>query len=95
MKNTVIKTDSGRIKYRGGMSLSVNNPYKSYIDYKYQISDNLVYFEIKRRRNLNSKVKGHDEDIGIFENPLWIILSMPIVYFVLSTNAEGMRKHFM
>ena len=84
----------------GDELLSVNNSViKDYIDYKYQISDDLVYFEIKKKDGEIWELeieKEYDEDIGIvFENPLMDnikVCSNKCIFCFIDQMPKGMRK---
>lgn len=105
MKNTIVKVLKNSIAEElelkpGDELLTVNNSIiKDYIDYKYQISDEVVYFEIKKP---NGEVweleieKEYDEDIGIiFENPLMDnikVCSNKCIFCFIDQMPKGMRK---
>ncbi|HOT22110.1 MAG TPA: radical SAM protein, partial [Sedimentibacter sp.] len=105
MKNIIVKVLKNSIAEElniepGDELLSVNNSIiKDYIDYKYQISDNLVYFEIKKKDGEIWELeieKDYDEDIGIvFENPLMDnikVCSNKCIFCFIDQMPKGMRK---
>lgn len=105
MKNIIVKVLKNSIAEEleiepGDELLTVNNSQvKDYIDYKYQISDELVYFEIKKKDgeiwDLEIE-KEYDEDIGIvFENPLMDnikVCSNKCIFCFIDQMPRGMRK---
>ncbi len=105
MKNIIVKVLKNSIAEELGIEpgdelLSVNNSIiKDYIDYKYQISDEFINFEIKKK---NEEIwefeieKEYDEDIGIvFENPLMDnikVCSNKCIFCFIDQMPKGMRK---
>jgi putative radical SAM enzyme (TIGR03279 family) len=105
MKNIIVKVLKNSIAEEleiepGDELLTVNNSIiKDYIDYKYQISDDLVYFEIKKKDGEIWELeieKEYDEDIGIvFENPLMDnikVCSNKCIFCFIDQMPKGMRK---
>ena len=105
MKNIIVKVLKNSIAEEleiepGDELLTVNNSaIKDYIDYKYQISDDLVYFEIKKKNGEIWELeieKEYDEDIGIvFENPLMDnikVCSNKCIFCFIDQMPKGMRK---
>ncbi len=105
MKNIIVKVLKNSIAEEmelepGDELVSVNNcTVRDYIDYKYQISDEIVLFEVKKA---NGEVweleieKEYDEDIGIvFENPLMDnikVCSNKCIFCFVDQMPRGMRK---
>jgi len=105
MKNIIVKVLRNSIAEEmelepGDELVSVNNcTVRDYIDYKYQISDEIVLFEVKKA---NGEVweleieKEYDEDIGIvFENPLMDnikVCSNKCIFCFVDQMPRGMRK---
>lgn len=105
MKNIIVKVLKNSIAEEmelepGDELVSVNNCIvKDYIDYKYQISDENVLFEV---RKANGEIweleieKEYDEDIGIvFENPLMDnikVCSNKCIFCFIDQMPKGMRK---
>ncbi|HBV68449.1 MAG TPA: radical SAM protein [Clostridiales bacterium] len=105
MKNIIVKVLKNSIAEEmelepGDELVSVNNcTVRDYIDYKYQISDEMVLFEVKK---VNGEVweleieKEYDEDIGIvFENPLMDnikVCSNKCIFCFVDQMPRGMRK---
>jgi putative radical SAM enzyme (TIGR03279 family) len=105
VKNIIVKVLKNSIAEElniepGDELLTVNNSIiKDYIDYKYQISDDLVYFEIKKKDGEIWELeieKEYDEDIGIvFENPLMDnikVCSNKCIFCFIDQMPKGMRK---
>ncbi len=105
MKNLIVKVLKNSIAEEleiepGDELLTVNNStIKDYIDYKYQISDELIYFEIKKKDGEIWELeieKEYDEDIGIvFENPLMDnikVCSNKCIFCFIDQMPKGMRK---
>lgn len=105
MKNIIVKVLKNSIAEElelepGDELISVNNcAIKDYIDYKYQISDDLVLFEIKKQDGEIWELeieKEYDEDIGIvFENPLMDnikVCSNKCIFCFIDQMPKGMRK---
>ncbi len=105
MKNIIVKVLKNSIAEEleieaGDELLTVNNSQiKDYIDYKYQISDDLVFFEIKKKDGEIWELeieKEYDEDIGIvFENPLMDnikVCSNKCIFCFIDQMPRGMRK---
>lgn len=105
MKNLIVKVLKNSIAEEleieaGDELLTVNNSeIKDYIDYKYQISDDLVNFEIKKKDGEIWELeieKEYDEDIGIvFENPLMDnikVCSNKCIFCFIDQMPKGMRK---
>ena len=105
MKNLIVKVLKNSIAEEleieaGDELLTVNNSkIKDYIDYKYQISDDIVYFEIKKKDGEIWELeieKEYDEDIGIvFENPLMDnikVCSNKCIFCFIDQMPKGMRK---
>lgn len=105
MKNIIVKLLRNSIAEEleiepGDELLTVNNSkIQDYIDYKYQISDEIIYLEIKKK---NGEIWGleiekeYDEDIGIvFENPLMDnikVCSNKCIFCFIDQLPKGMRK---
>lgn len=105
MKNTIVKVLKNSIAEElelepGDELISVNNcSIKDYIDYKYQISDDFVVFEVKKKDGEIWELeieKEYDEDIGIvFENPLMDnikVCSNKCIFCFIDQMPKGMRK---
>ncbi len=105
MKNIIVKVLKNSIAEEmelepGDELVSVNNcSVKDYIDYKYQISDEIVTFEIKKPDGEIWELeieKEYDEDIGIiFENPLMDnikVCSNNCIFCFVDQMPRGMRK---
>lgn len=105
MKNIIVKLLRNSIAEEleiepGDELLTVNNSkIQDYIDYKYQISDEIVYLEIKKKNGEIWELeieKGYDEDIGIvFENPLMDnikVCSNKCIFCFIDQLPKGMRK---
>lgn len=105
MKNTIVKVLKNSIAEEmdiepGDELLTVNNSkIMDYIDYKYQISDDIVIFEIKKKDGEIWELeieKEYDEDIGIvFENPLMDnikVCSNKCIFCFIDQMPKGMRK---
>ena len=105
MKNIIIKVLKNSIAEElelepGDELISVNNcSIKDYIDYKYQISDDFVLFEVKKQNGEIWELeieKEYDEDIGIvFENPLMDnikVCSNKCIFCFIDQMPKGMRK---
>lgn len=105
MKNLIVKVLKNSIAEEleiepGDELLAVNNAQiKDYIDYKYQISDDFVVFEIKKKDGEIWELeieKEYDEDIGIvFENPLMDnikVCSNKCIFCFIDQMPKGMRK---
>ncbi len=105
MKNIIVKLLRNSIAEEleiepGDELLTVNNSkIQDYIDYKYQISDEIIYLEIKKK---NGEIWGleiekeYDEDIGIvFENPLMDnikVCSNKCIFCFIDQLPKGMRR---
>ena len=105
MKNIIVKVLKNSIAEEleiepGDELLTVNgSSVKDYIDYKYQISDDLVRLEIKKKDGEVWELeieKEYDEDIGIvFENPLMDnikVCSNKCIFCFIDQMPKGMRK---
>lgn len=105
MKNIIVKVLKNSIAEEmelepGDELVSVNNcSVKDYIDYKYQISDENILFEIKKPNGEIWELeieKEYDEDIGIvFENPLMDnikVCSNKCIFCFIDQMPKGMRK---
>ncbi|WMJ75919.1 MULTISPECIES: DUF512 domain-containing protein [unclassified Sedimentibacter] len=105
MKNIIVKVLKNSIAEEmelepGDELVSVNNcPVKDYIDYKYQISDENILFEIKKPDGEIWELeieKEYDEDIGIvFENSLMDnikVCSNKCIFCFIDQLPKGMRK---
>lgn len=105
MKNIIVKVLKNSIAEEmdiepGDELLTVNNSkIMDYIDYKYQISDDIVIFEIKKKDGEIWELeieKEYDEDIGIvFENPLMDnikVCSNKCIFCFIDQMPKGMRK---
>ena len=105
MKNIIVKVLKNSIAEElelepGDELISVNNcSIKDYIDYKYQISDDFVVFEVKKQDGEIWELeieKEYDEDIGIvFENPLMDNIkgcSNKCIFCFIDQMPKGMRK---
>ncbi|WP_313164436.1 DUF512 domain-containing protein [Sedimentibacter sp.] len=105
MKNIIIKVLKNSIAEElelepGDELISVNNcSINDYIDYKYQISDDFVLFEVKKQNGEIWELeieKEYDEDIGIvFENPLMDnikVCSNKCIFCFIDQMPKGMRK---
>jgi putative radical SAM enzyme (TIGR03279 family) len=105
MENIIVKVLKNSIAEEmelepGDVLLSVNNAVvKDYIDYKYQISDENVLFEIRKKNGEIWELeieKEYDEDIGIvFENPLMDnikVCSNNCIFCFIDQMPRGMRK---
>ncbi|HRC81048.1 MAG TPA: DUF512 domain-containing protein [Sedimentibacter sp.] len=105
MKNIIVKVLKNSIAEEleiepGDELLTVNGSViKDYIDYKYQISDNFVNLEIKKKDGEIWELeieKEYDEDIGIvFENPLMDnikVCSNKCIFCFIDQLPKGMRK---
>lgn len=105
MKNIIVKVLKNSIAEElelepGDELISVNNcSIKDYIDYKYQISDDFVLFEVKKQDGEIWELeieKEYDEDIGIvFENPLMDnikVCSNKCIFCFIDQMPKGMRK---
>ncbi|WP_313340472.1 DUF512 domain-containing protein [Sedimentibacter sp.] len=105
MKNIIIKVLKNSIAEElelepGDELISVNNcSIKDYIDYKYQISDDFVLFEVRKQNGEIWELeieKEYDEDIGIvFENPLMDnikVCSNKCIFCFIDQMPKGMRK---
>lgn len=105
MKNIIVKVLKNSIAEEmelepGDELVSVNNcSVKDYIDYKYQISDENVLFEVKKKDGEIWELeieKEYDEDIGIvFENPLMDnikVCSNNCIFCFIDQMPRGMRK---
>jgi putative radical SAM enzyme (TIGR03279 family) len=105
MKNIIVKVLKNSIAEEmelepGDELVTVNNcVVKDYIDYKYQISDELVLFEVKKKDGEIWELeieKEYDEDIGIvFENPLMDnikVCSNNCIFCFIDQMPKGMRK---
>ncbi len=105
MKNIIVKVLKDSIGEEleiepGDELLTVNNSkIQDYIDYKYQISDEIVYLEIKKKNGEIWELeieKEYDEDIGIvFENPLMDnikVCSNKCIFCFIDQLPKGMRK---
>lgn len=105
MENIIVKVLKNSIAEEmelepGDVLLSVNNSsVKDYIDYKYQISDENVLFEVRKKDGEIWELeieKEYDEDIGIvFENPLMDnikVCSNNCIFCFIDQMPRGMRK---
>jgi putative radical SAM enzyme (TIGR03279 family) len=105
MKNIIVKVLKNSIAEEmelepGDELVSVNNcSVKDYIDYKYQISDEDVLFEVRKPNGEIWELeieKEYDEDIGIlFENPLMDnikVCSNKCIFCFIDQMPKGMRK---
>ncbi len=105
MKNIIVKVLKNSIAEElelepGDELISVNNCIiKDYIDYKYQISDDFVLFEVRKNNGEIWELeieKEYDEDIGIvFENPLMDnikVCSNKCIFCFIDQMPIGMRK---
>lgn len=105
MKNIIIKVLKNSIAEEmelepGDELISVNNcNVLDYIDYKYQISDENVLFEVRKKDGEIWELeieKEYDEDIGIvFENPLMDnikVCSNKCIFCFIDQMPRGMRK---
>lgn len=105
MKNIIVKVLKNSIAEEleleaGDELVSVNNcSIKDYIDYKYQISDDEVLIEIRKKDGEIWELeieKEYDEDIGIvFENPLMDnikVCSNKCIFCFIDQMPRGMRK---
>ncbi len=105
MKNIIVKVLKNSIAEElelepGDELISVNNcSVKDYIDYKYQISDENVTFEVKKSYGEIWELeieKEYDEDIGIvFENTLMDnikVCSNKCIFCFIDQLPRGMRK---
>ena len=105
MKNIIVKVLKNSIAEEmdiepGDELLTVNNSeIMDYIDYKYQISDDMVILEIKKKDGEIWELeieKEYDEDIGIvFENPLMDnikVCSNKCIFCFIDQMPKGMRK---
>ncbi len=105
MKNIIVKVLKNSIAEElelspGDELVSVNNcSIKDYIDYKYQISDEFVLFEVRKQNGEIWELeieKEYDEDIGIvFENPLMDnikVCSNNCIFCFIDQMPKGMRK---
>jgi len=105
MKNIIVKVLKNSIAEEleleaGDELISVNNcSIKDYIDYKYQISDDEVIVEIRKKDGEIWELeieKEYDEDIGIvFENPLMDnikVCSNNCIFCFIDQMPRGMRK---
>ncbi len=105
MKNLIVKVLKNSIAEEleieaGDELLTVNNSaIQDYIDYKYQISDEFVVFEIRKKDGEIWELeieKEYDEDIGIvFENPLMDnikVCSNKCIFCFIDQMPKGMRK---
>ncbi len=105
MKNIIVKVLKNSIAEElelepGDELISVNNCIiKDYIDYKYQISDDFVLFEVRKNNGEIWELeieKEYDEDIGIvFENPLMDnikVCSNKCIFCFIDQMPRGMRK---
>lgn len=105
MKNIIVKVLKNSIAEEmelepGDELVSVNNcSVKDYIDYKYQISDEIVLFEVRKQNGEIWELeieKEYDEDIGIvFENPLMDnikVCSNKCIFCFIDQMPKGMRK---
>lgn len=105
MENIIIKVLKNSIAEEmelepGDVLVSVNNcSILDYIDYKYQISDENVLFEVRKKDGEIWELeieKEYDEDIGIiFENPLMDnikVCSNKCIFCFIDQMPKGMRK---
>lgn len=105
MKNIIVKVLKNSIAEEleleaGDELVSVNNcSIKDYIDYKYQISDEEIFFEVRKKDGEIWELeieKEYDEDIGIvFENPLMDnikVCSNNCIFCFVDQMPRGMRK---
>lgn len=105
MKNIIVKVLKNSIAEEleleaGDELVSVNNcSIKDYIDYKYQISDDEIVLEIRKKDGEIWELeieKEYDEDIGIvFENPLMDnikVCSNKCIFCFIDQMPRGMRK---
>lgn len=105
MENIIVKVLKNSIAEEmelepGDVLISVNNTsVKDYIDYKYQISDENVLFEVRKKDGEIWELeieKEYDEDIGIvFENPLMDnikVCSNNCIFCFIDQMPRGMRK---
>lgn len=105
MKNIIVKVLKNSIAEEmelepGDELITVNNCIvKDYIDYKYQISDENVLFEVRKKDGEIWELeieKEYDEDIGIvFENPLMDnikVCSNKCIFCFIDQMPKGMRK---
>lgn len=105
MENIIVKVLKNSIAEEmelepGDVLISVNNSsVKDYIDYKYQISDENVIFEVRKKNGEIWELeieKEYDEDIGIvFENPLMDnikVCSNNCIFCFIDQMPRGMRK---
>lgn len=105
MKNIIVKVLKNSIAEEmelepGDELITVNNcTVKDYIDYKYQISDENVIFEVRKKDGEIWELeieKEYDEDIGIvFENPLMDnirVCSNKCIFCFIDQMPKGMRK---
>ncbi len=105
MKNLIVKVLKNSIAEEmelepGDELISVNNcSILDYIDYKYQISDENVLFEIRKKDGEIWELeieKEYDEDIGIvFENPLMDnikVCSNKCIFCFIDQMPKGMRN---
>lgn len=105
MKNIIVKVLKNSIAEEmelepGDELVSVNNcSVKDYIDYKYQISDEDILFEVRKPNGEIWELeieKEYDEDIGIlFENPLMDnikVCSNKCIFCFIDQMPKGMRK---
>jgi putative radical SAM enzyme (TIGR03279 family) len=105
MNNIIVKVLKNSIAEEmelepGDELVSVNNcSVKDYIDYKYQISDDEIVLEIKKKDGEIWELeieKDYDEDIGIvFENPLMDnikVCSNKCIFCFIDQMPKGMRK---
>lgn len=105
MKNIIVKVLKNSIAEEleleaGDELVSVNNcSIKDYIDYKYQISDDEILIEIRKKDGEIWELeieKEYDEDIGIvFDNPLMDnikVCSNKCIFCFIDQMPRGMRK---
>lgn len=105
MKNIIVKVLKNSIAEEmelepGDELVSVNNSrVMDYIDYKYQISDETVLFEVRKKDGEIWELeieKEYDEDIGIvFDNPLMDnikVCSNNCIFCFIDQMPKGMRK---
>lgn len=105
MKNIIVKVLKNSIAEEmelepGDELVSVNNcSVKDYIDYKYQISDDEIVLEVRKKDGEIWELeieKDYDEDIGIvFENPLMDnikVCSNKCIFCFIDQMPKGMRK---
>ena len=105
MENIIVKVLKNSIAEEmelepGDVLVSVNNcSILDYIDYKYQISDENVLFEVRKKDGEIWELeieKEYDEDIGIiFENPLMDnikVCSNKCIFCFIDQMPKGMRK---